>query len=241
MQIAVTDITRMQPGYVCVAGVDVATGAYVRPVIVGARLETAILAPHGGPFDLATVVDLGIVAPVPQRPEVEDHAFKPRNARAVQTIEPSLFWEMLRYLSRPTLRAIFGAQLKYHEPGRAIVELGCGEASLGCLAPTRLPRLGLMAREGRTPQVRMALSDGELGLDLAVTDIRLYGPDHVTPDPDGIDRVRTELARGTPAVLSVGLTRPYQPSPGVGPVHWLQVNNVHLESDPAWRLGAAQP
>ena len=37
-------------------------------------------------------------------------------------------------------------------------------------------------------------------------------------------------------LLSVGLTRPFAPSPDAPPIHWLQVNNIHLEPDPCWRL-----
>ena len=37
-------------------------------------------------------------------------------------------------------------------------------------------------------------------------------------------------------MLGVGLTRPFAPTAGEPPLHWLQVNNLHLEDDPAWRL-----
>ena len=48
--------------------------------------------------------------------------------------------------------------------------------------------------------------------------------------------VAARLARGVPCLLSVGLTRPFSSREGDAPVHWLQVNNIHLEDDPAWRL-----
>jgi hypothetical protein len=226
----------MQPGYMCVAGVDVESGAHVRPVVVGGRLSSELLACHGGPFDLATVVDLKITAPVPQLPRVEDHAFKARNARAIGPIEPSIFWDMLDHLAQPKLATLFGPDLKYLGSGRAGVDLDHGTASLGCLQPARPPHLYTLRRVRGYDQVRVKVDDGVFQLDLSATDIRLFGDNHVTPDPVALDRVQAQIARGARVLLSVGLTRPFAPSPDAPPIHWLQVNNIHLESDPCWRL-----
>jgi hypothetical protein len=38
-------------------------------------------------------------------------------------------------------------------------------------------------------------------------------------------------------VLSVGLTRKFRSSDQYEPRHWLQVNNIHIQEDPAWLLG----
>ena len=83
----------------------------------------------------------------------------------------------------------------------------------------------------------MRVSDGYFQLDLGVTDIRLYGADHVTPDTKIVRRVVKRLQGGSETILSVGLTRAYASSPDFNPVHWLQVNNVHLKDDPLWQLG----
>ena len=238
MKIVVTHLTRMQRGYVCVAGLDPESDRAVRPVIETARLSTKILARHGGPFDLATMVDLGATEPIPNRPEVEDHTFSPRDARLIEPVAPARFWDMVTTRARPSLAEIFGPDLKKRGGGAAVVEIGSGSASLGYLAPSERPELYVKSRDGRADQVRMIVADRAFELDLGVTDIRLYGSDHVTPDPEAVRRVSDEIANGTGVVLSVGLTRPYTSAPDRPPVHWLQVNNVHLESDPAWRLGS---
>jgi hypothetical protein len=236
VKIAVTDLTRMQPGCKCVAGVDVDSGAHVRSIVVGGRLGSELLTCHGGPFDLTTTVDLRITAPVPRPPQVEDHAFKPRNARSIGPIEPSIFWDMLDHLSEPKLATLFGPDLKYLRSGRAGVVQDHGSASLGCLKPVRPPCLSIRRRERGYDQVRVTADDGVFRLDLSATDIRLFGDDHITPDPAAIERVRAQIARGVRVLLSVGLTRPFAPSPDAPPIHWLQVNNIHLQSDPCWRL-----
>ena len=74
------------------------------------------------------------------------------------------------------------------------------------------------------------------GRALSVTDIRLYGEDHVTPVAERVQTVQARVARGVDVILAVGLTRPFSSNPSLPPVHWLQVNAIHLADDPAWRL-----
>src|SRR5882672_7079838 len=112
MKVAVIHLTRMQRGFICVAGVDVADGRQVRPVIPRGRLPDTMSARRGGPFDMATVVDLGAARAVGVPPEVEDYEFTTWHARATQAIEPDLFWEMLQVLSQPTARQVFGPELQ---------------------------------------------------------------------------------------------------------------------------------
>src|SRR5918999_4021239 len=75
LQILVNHLTRMQPGYVCVAGVDIHTLEHVRPVLRYGRLTTNLLRRNGGPLDIGSVVDLGAPTCVGRAPEVEDHYF----------------------------------------------------------------------------------------------------------------------------------------------------------------------
>src|SRR5215207_4985184 len=52
LQILVNHLTRMQPGYFCVAGVDVNTPRHIRPVLRRGRLTLDLLSTGGGPFDV---------------------------------------------------------------------------------------------------------------------------------------------------------------------------------------------
>ena len=228
----------MKSPFICVAGVDWSTRAHVRPVLADRQqLRTALLVRNGGPFEMAGRVDLGAVTPIASPPENEDHRFVPQQAARGGDLSPAKFWLLLNDLAEARLARLFGPELTKRGSSAAAVDKGRGMASLGCLAPTGRPKLYVRARVGRPAQVRLRVSDAELDLDLSVTDIRLYGADHVTPDPPTIDRVARRLADGEPVILSVGLTRASASSPDFAPVHWLQVNNIHLESDPTWRLG----
>ena len=236
MTIVVNHLTRMQAGYCCVAGLDVETNRHVRPVLKGQRLPTALLKRNGGPFDIGVMVDLGSVTPNAARPEVEDYVFNPATARVVKSETAQTFWDRLQRSTRPNLREIFGHKLNMRGPRSCGVDPGQGIASLGCLAVSRPSTLSIRQRAERRDQVRMRVSDEEFALDLSVTDIRLYGRDHVTPDAQAVQRTAEALERGDRAILAVGLTRPF-PTSDYPPVHWLQVNNIHLEERRLWQLG----
>lgn len=239
MKIAVTRLTRMERGYICVAAVDVDRGVHVRPLLPMRRLSVETCARHGGPFDMATVVDLGRTRPVPARPQIEDHELTPSSARRTKLIEPKLFWEMLCYLARPTLSELFGPDLRVVGRGRALVPVGVGRASLGCLTPRGQPMPVTEPDPGGTLKLRRRFSDGAATFNLSVTDPRLVHDDHRTPIQERVEDIQRRLTRGVRCLLSLGLTRPFAASGSQPPTHWLQVYNLHLEDDPCWRFGPA--
>lgn len=239
MIILVNHLTRMQRGFVCLAGIDLRTVLHVRPVPVRDSLPIDCLARYGGPFDMARSVELGTAKPLPTPPHVEDFLCDPAAARLVQEATADNFWRLLERLSMARLPDIFGPDLVDFGRGHFGTPEGKGLASLGCLRPQGFPELRVAADRDGKPQIRMRLSDGELACDAPVTDLRLFGPDHRSPDCAKVAEVARQIARSQGVVLSVGLTRGFRPSPEAKPVHWLQVNNIHLKEDPAWRLGAA--
>ena len=85
----------MQPGYFCVAGIDVNTPRHIRPVLRHGRLTTDLLRTNGGPFDLGAVVDLGPTTNAGRAPELEDHRFDPVRARWLSDEAPECFWDSL--------------------------------------------------------------------------------------------------------------------------------------------------
>jgi hypothetical protein len=232
MKILVNHLTRMRPGYICVAGVDVATGRHIRPVLEHRSLGTALLARHGGPFDIGARVDLERLHAVGHPPEIEDYQFDPRYAVRQGTAPPGEFWTWLQQVARPHLREIFGPALQIQGQG-CVVAPGTGDASLGCLLALRPPLLRL--NEGG--KIRCRLPSRAVTLDLAVTDLRLYRYEggQYLPRVALVEQVAARLERGVRCILSVGLGRAFQPLDDSPPLHWLQVNNLHLEDDPLWK------
>jgi hypothetical protein len=229
MNIVVSHLTRMQPGYICVAGVCPATGQHIRPVLPG-RLTRTFLRSNGGPFDIGSIASLGKTTLKGAPPEVEDHAFEPAGAAHMEYMDPGDFWGVLEEVALPSLRDIFGEDLSANGSG-CTVDLARGSASLGCLRPPEHPRIEINGRD----RIRLHLRDGEFDADLSVTDLRLYEADQRTPRRATVRDIEARLRAGVDVLLSLGLARPWQKPGDSAPRHWLQVNNIHLIDDPGWR------
>ena len=231
LRILVNHLTRMQPGYFCVAGVDVNTRSHIRPVLRHGRLTIDLLSTSGGPFDVGSIVDLGPTTHAPHAPELEDHRFDPSNSRRLFDDTPDGYWDALDRVARKSLEEIFGSALElWDESGT--VDVGEGRASLGCLRPEKQPWLYVDHRG----TVRMVLDYLIPSVDLSVNDLRLYERDGRAPRRDFVQSVQRRLEAGVEIILSVGLTRPWQKRGDTAERHWLQVNNIHLEDDPLWQL-----
>ncbi len=229
MKIIVNHLTRIDATHICVAGVDPATNRHIRPVLFNTNLTTAYLANQGGYFGLGHSLDLGWVQAVGKPPEVEDVRFEPRKIRRQPQVTPKEFWQILDRLAQPTLGNIFGPQLKQNGTS-AIVELGTGQASLGCLRLVQPPRLSTALIDNRD-RPRISLNDGQFDLSLAITDLRFYEADQTRINRTAFEQAVAWCESGTPIILSVGLTRGW---PKDNPRHWLQVNNLHFENQPLW-------
>ena len=228
MHIVVNHLTRMAPEYICVAGVNPATGEHVRPTTNG-RLGRHLLRAEGGPFDIAAMVDIGDVTPEGVAPELEDHYFEPSVACFLSTVAPEDFWTLLNGVAHLTLADIFGPDLQWGG-NTCWTERGKGIASLGCLKAATHLRL-MRNSDGK---LRMHLSDGlREASSVSVTDIRLFAADHLTMLDDVVANLNRRIQRGVPVVLSVGLSRPFAKT---GDRHWLQVNGIHLEDNPVWQV-----
>jgi hypothetical protein len=221
----------MQPGYFCVAGVDANTPRHIRPVLRRGRLTVDLLSTGGGPFDVGSVLDLGPATYAGRAPELEDHRFDPSSTRWLFDDDPDDYWNALEAVARESLAEIFGSALElWDESGT--VDVGEGRASLGCLKPEKQPWLYVDHRG----TVRMVLDYLMPSVDLSVNDLRLYERDGRTPRRDLVASVEKRLKSGVEAILSVGLTRPWQKWGDTAERHWLQVNNIHLKDNPLWQL-----
>jgi hypothetical protein len=98
--------------------------------------------------------------------------------------------------------------------------------------PATPPHLYLTHSRDGKPQVRMKFSDSQVEADASVTDLRLFGDDHATPDAARIRAVAQSIADSPGVILGLGLTRKFRSSDDAAYRHWLQVNNIHLKEDP---------
>lgn len=231
MRLLINHLTRMQAGFVCVAGLD-GNGNHVRPVIAG-RLPRSTVSVEGGPFDLGTIVELGATAAVGSPPDVEDQSFVLAAARAVRVVDGEEFWQELESRAQLHLTEIFGDDLVRRSAG-ATVNPQQGRGSLGLFQPVGRVTI---SRSGDGARLRIGVTDSELGvLDLSLTDLRFVDSTHKNIDDDAFDEASKRLRRGEPVVLAVGLARAFRARNDDAERHWLQVNNLHFENHPDWRL-----
>jgi hypothetical protein len=229
MQIVVNHLTRMQTGHVCVAGINPSNAQHIRPVRRSERLTRDLLALNGGPFSIASLVDLGPVQYCGKAPELEDHRFDSANARNIGIISPERFWQLLQSTAHTSIVDIFGPAIQPFRNG-CIVDVGTGKASLGCLIPANPPKLSV----NRNDRIRADITDGTFTVNLSVTDLRLHEADHKTPKWDLIREINARIQSGTPVILSIGLARPWKHHDDTVERHWLQVNNFHLRDYLVW-------
>jgi hypothetical protein len=224
MYVVVSHLTRMKPGYFCVAGIDPNTGRHIRPTL-GTRLETRLLRQNGGVFEIGALVDLGKTITDGKAPELEDHLFHESNLRFDRNMKPDEFWKIISDSSTANLKGVFGTALEVRGRGCAVA-LNSGSASLGCLS-----RGAVELDIDRWDKVKLQIQDGEFSPYLSVTDIRMYKSDQKSPRHTALSRLMKRLTKEK-VMICVGLARAWQQPGDTESRHWLQVNNLHFESDP---------
>lgn len=68
-----------------------------------------------------------------------------------------------------------------------------------------------------------------------MTDRRLCEADLATLREVLCRYIASEIHRGVTVNLALGLCQPFAKTPLDDPMHWLQVNNIFLESDPMFK------
>lgn len=232
MEILVTHLTRMHGGHICVAGIDLATGKHVRPVLDNASLDRSLLATNGGALDIGHVVEIGRTWPQPTAPEVEDHVFGLPALKLVRKASAAELWNAMSRLAVDDLNKAFGTELQRQGLGSMVMPLGCGTASLACWRPLKAPSLDTEMSKGK-PQIRFRFATVDGSLDLSLTDVRFWNitPAFERPFTERVLHADSELKKKRDFLLCVGLTRPFAPKGALAPVHWLQVNNIHFKDE----------
>ncbi|MCC7335374.1 MAG: hypothetical protein IT422_09765 [Pirellulaceae bacterium] len=225
MRIVINHLTRMQKGFICVAGIDLQTQRHVRPVL-GSQLRTELLAEHGGPFALRRIVDLGKTHFVGIVPEIEDRQFNSEQVRVLGEMPDTEFLQLLDAIAEDELSKLFGPELE-NTRTTCSIPAKRGLRSLGVLRAAKVD-LHLEPGHDGLPRVRIVVETERGTLRLPVTGIELYAADHVTPDEVQVAAVNARLAAAPTALLAVGLSRPYRGSSNEPARHWLQVNNIFV-------------
>jgi len=234
MNIVICHLTRMRSPYICIAGIDPGSGNHVRPVLRQGQLHCDLLDCKGGCINIGKLLEIGPTRAVGQKPELEDRLFNPGNLSVLSTLKPHEFWGMLLLHSRDNLTEIFGDDLAARDRSY-VIRKGTGNASLGILLPKKPPTVSISEFRGKK-SIRIGLFEKNLTSSLSLTDLRFYGSDMETPLSKTVENVSRRLRSGVRAILGVGLTRLWRKPDENEEFHWLQVNNIHMEDEPTWRV-----
>lgn len=231
-QVAITDLTRMQAGRVCVAGY-LPDGTCIRPVFRSGHLtedwlkarEQVIIRPFA-------VVEFEIgerrVAP----PHTEDRVIDRVYRRPRGILSTSQRRELLGRTIGSNVRELFGAAL-HHSPGW-YVRAGEGKRSLGTILPARLDAITYQLRASGEWLYRLAFVDaaGE-SYELSVSDLAFrYRLDFLRvvkshPADAAADEILRAL-RESELYLRIGLARHWEKYPDCC---FLQITGVHSFPD----------
>ncbi len=222
MQVLINHLTRMQPGFICTAGLELTTGQPIRPVASGG-LRRGLLAEEGGCLALRNVLDLGPTQFAGRVPEIEDRQCDPTQFRIVEQLDPAEFLARNAEHAKDRLVDVFGGELQPEGRTRAIPE-NHGLRSLGCCWGCDCQLV--VVDRGRGPRLKLQWRDRDQELLTAVADVRFYEADHQTLRTELIQSTNQWLEQTPRTLLALGLSRPYRRMESDAALHWLQVNNV---------------
>ncbi len=224
MEIVVSHLTRLNPGHICAAGIEIAASRHIRPVLERPLLLPVRLCQGSSPkIRVRSVIDLHDSKPCGEKPEVEDHECFLAHLVEVRRMQHQEFWELLNRMIKPNLTAIFGSALQQVGKNFA-TNAHDGDASLGCIRP--LYRFGLhleIDRFENEERLKLLYSARGRVYRLPVTDLRFYTLPEFRIDRKAVNVVNGLFRGSEDVILSVGLTRPFMEK------HWLQVNNIYFD------------
>ena len=212
--IAITDLTRMRQGRVCIAGYT-KEAECIRPSLPHPGIPEDSLIKGGKPiiFPFAKVeFDLKKVDSAP--PHIEDYTYKPRSPKYVGAVEnPEAH---LKYLLFPTVEDIF--EQKTHDDFGYYVLEGQGARSLGTIKPSKIYKV-LFEKDKRDRwDYRVWFEDNNrVFFRLKIVDLtwQYYCRDQLNhlPDRESIAKKMSRVLRSGNVYLRIGLSRGWDKFP----------------------------
>lgn len=225
--VTITDITRMAPPFVCLAGV-MENKQSIRIQFRESRIDEAWLCNNG----VATVrpfarVGFDLIAPRSEPPHTEDWYVDKILVEDHGRLNPSQQLNLLSSICDPTVAAIFGTEI-LHDPGFYVLK-GHGNRSLGTILAERIYDLSYQCYEAGW-DARLRFSDrSKTVYMLKVKDLTLCAYlDHLREQENlSCEEIRQRLNRelgGKPCYLRIGLARGWAAYPDRC---YLQVTGVY--------------
>jgi len=229
--LAITDLTRMQRGAVCIAG-QTPDGHCIRPVLPPPGIpEKIIRAGNKAIVFPFAAVEVEVLKHTPRPPHTEDRLFDPRSLTCKGALSEEQKLRVLNTSLFESVADIFEQPIQ-HSPGFH-VEDGVGPRSVGTIRPKTIHKVFYEQGEDNAWNYRLAFYDpADQYYRLKITDLTwsYYCNSRRSDDrdPAAIADELTQLIKQKTVYLRIGLSRGWARFPGRC---FLQVNGIYTFPD----------
>jgi len=229
-EIAITDLTRMQQGRVCIAGYD-REGNCIRPVLPHPGIsQKSILQKNKAFIFPNAVVEFDLIRYTPKPPHSEDYVYDPASPRFIKVLTEKQKRNVLNLSLFKSVADVF-EQTILCDTGFSVID-GVGPRSTGTIRPTAIHEVIYEADEAKW-DYRIGFYDADdKYYRLKITDLTWHyycdskrGEKH---GPHEIARELTDMLRHIEIYLRIGLSRGWSKFPDRC---FLQVNGIHTFPD----------
>jgi hypothetical protein len=224
--LAITDLTRMQRGRVCIAGYD-SEGNCIRPVNPPIGIpETSLLAEGKATVFPFAAVEFDLLKPTPDPPHTEDHLYDPASVRLVGKLTDEQKRRVLFKSGFDSVREIFDQPFE-RSPGFHVAD-GCGPRSVGTIRPHAIHQVFYGQGEDEAWNYHLGFYDrDDQYYRLKITDLTCNyycaAQRGAQRDPAQIAEALTKTLKSKTVYLRVGLSRGWVKHPGRC---FLQLNSI---------------
>ncbi|MBM4422943.1 MAG: hypothetical protein FJ030_06060 [Chloroflexi bacterium] len=229
--LAITDLTRMQRGAVCIAGYD-GEGNCIRPVLPPPGIPERALKAGGKaiifPF---AAVEFELIRHTPKPPHSEDHVYDPASVRFVRALNDEQKRRLLDRSCFGSVAEIFEQPIQ-RNPGFYVND-GEGPRSVGAIRPKAIRQVFYEQGEDNAWNYRLGFFDSEdQYYRLKITDLtwNYFCSSQRTEErtPPQIAADLTKLLKRKDVYLRIGLSRGWAKFPGRC---FLQLNGIYTFPD----------
>ena len=230
-EIAITDLTRMQQGRVCIAGYD-REGNCIRPVLPHPGIsQSSILQQNKKAFIFPyAVVEFDFIQHIPKPPHTEDYFYDPASPRFIKTLTEKQRRNVFRLSLFNSVEVIF-EQMILRDTGCSVMD-GTGPRSTGTIRPAAIHEVIYEADEGKW-DYRLGFYDSDNKYyRLKITDLTWHyycdSKRDEKHEPRDIAQELTQMLKQKDIYLRIGLSRGWAKFPDRC---FLQVNGIHTFPD----------
>ncbi|MDP9238264.1 MAG: hypothetical protein M3P30_12880 [Chloroflexota bacterium] len=222
-ELLILDLTEMSGQNVCIAGIDLKSHEQVRLASPSPTRTTVRSLSQLRPGDVLSVDYEFERKRV--RPQAEDARWNRLTARKVRTMPYAEVRALLRPSTFNGVEDAFGEPSVKGARGNHAWQPRRGTRSLGSVAVTYV---GVDQDGARKPRIDLVDGEGKHwhGIPLQDLQAKIHPDECESCEAAHLSNLRIDFAVPGPAIVRVGLTRPFASDAGSAPGCWLQVTNV---------------